>query len=114
MLTFRVCTEHIALVVCVLSGPGGSTFRTFDTSNGNLIAERRLHKPTLGRLFEPVDLGVHMTFVDSNYTNLSPTTDLFVLTDGYTVRRLDSASGRIKWEWSSEDQGYVSQFLRVQ
>ncbi|KLO18736.1 DUF1620-domain-containing protein [Schizopora paradoxa] len=100
-------------VVCVLSGPGGSTFRTFETANGNLIAERRLHKPSFGRLFEPVDLGVHMSFVDSNFTNLSPTTDLFVLTDGYTVRRLDSGSGRIKWEWSAEDQGSLVVYSRI-
>lgn len=95
-------------MVSVLSGPGGSTLRTFDVTNGHLLLEKRLHQPAAGRLFQPVDLGVHIAFANRpNLTTWSTSEDVFVLTDGYTVRRIDSMSGELKWEWSSEDQTYV-------
>lgn len=91
-------------MVVSLSGPGGSTFRAFDTAVGELLAERRLHAPAAGHLFEPVDVGVHLVFADANGTVPSASTDVFVLTNGHTVRRLNTATGRTVWEWTSRDR----------
>ena len=94
-------------MVIVLSGPGGSTFRSFSSSKGELISEVRLHNPLEGKLFDPVDLGVHVAFLDSNDTSPVPNPDVFVLNDGHVVRRIDSTNGKARWEWKAEDQTYV-------
>ncbi|EUC59888.1 endoplasmic reticulum protein, putative, partial [Rhizoctonia solani AG-3 Rhs1AP] len=41
-----------------ISGPGGSYVRLFESFTGNLLWERQLHPPSLGRLLEPANLGV--------------------------------------------------------
>ncbi|KAI5117724.1 hypothetical protein M0805_006209 [Coniferiporia weirii] len=100
-------------VVVALSGPGGATFRTFDAVKGGLLAERRLHNPALGHLFDPSDLGVHITFVEKNDTTLSPTVDVFTLTDGHVLRRLDAPTGRVRWEWAAEDKASSVVYSRI-
>ena len=42
-----------AVVVAAVSGTGGATLRLLDVTTGELLVERRLHKPEAGRLFEP-------------------------------------------------------------
>ncbi|KDQ54694.1 hypothetical protein JAAARDRAFT_182191 [Jaapia argillacea MUCL 33604] len=87
-------------VVTTLSGPGGSTLRTFDVLTGHLILEERLHSPTSGRLTEPADIGVAVAYSRSNEKQK----DLFVLTNGHEVRRVDGSSGELKWAWTAADQ----------
>ncbi|EJD05202.1 DUF1620-domain-containing protein [Fomitiporia mediterranea MF3/22] len=99
--------------VVSLSGPGGSTFRAFDTTTGDLLAERRLHAPEAGHLFEPVDVGVHLVFADANATKPDSSSDVFALTNGYTVRRIDAATGRVKWEWASGDRASAVVYSRI-
>ena len=97
--------------IASLSGPGGSTFRSFDVASGDLLSERRLHSPRNGQLFEPTDIGVHLAFVDGGSTSTKiSSSDVLALTNGRTVRRIDVASGKVKWEWSSEDKSLVLQF----
>jgi ER membrane protein complex subunit 1 len=92
----------VHVVVASLSGPGGSTLRTFDSLAGHLLLEKRLHSPETGRLFEPSDLGVSIAFVPNS-------SQLLVLTNGHTLRSIDGKTGEIKWSWTSEDQRFVDQ-----
>jgi hypothetical protein len=87
-------------VIATLSGPGGSTLRTFNAISGILIIEKRLHAPESGHLSEPHDLGKHVVF--------SPDSEaMFVLRDGHTVSHVHGATGELKWTWSSPDQTYA-------
>ncbi|KAJ1309408.1 hypothetical protein OPQ81_006185 [Rhizoctonia solani] len=62
-----------------ISGPGGSHVRLFESFTGNLLWERQLHLPSLGRLLEPENLGVDVAF----WNELSDI-DAYVLTNGHT------------------------------
>ena len=87
--------------MATLSGPGGSTLRTFDALTGQLLVEKRLHLPEIGLPSEPVFIGKHVIFsLDS--------TDIYVLSNGYTVTNIDSETGDVKWSWSSPDQRFIS------
>lgn len=55
-----------------------------------------------GRLFEPVGLGGAISFLDAGDSG----SDMLVLTNGCTVRRIGNG-GDVKWSWTSEDEGYV-------
>ena len=83
-----------------MSGPGGSTFRSFDALTGELVAERRLHHPGVRLLLETPDVGTGIVFA-SDVSN-----DVYVLTNGHVLRRLDALSGEVKWEWRSVDATY--------
>jgi hypothetical protein len=86
-------------VIATLSGPGGSTLRTFDAISGTLIIEKQLHTPEVGHLSEPHHLGKHVVF--------SPDEEgIYVLSDGHTVSHVHSATGELNWTWSSPDQTY--------
>lgn len=82
---------------------GGATLRTLNVLTGDLIVEKRLHKPELGKLFEPADLGSHIVFP------FASSNDAVVLSEGYVLRGIDVATGQEKWKWAAEDQGYVVQ-----
>ncbi|KAL5498433.1 hypothetical protein ACEPAH_2575 [Sanghuangporus vaninii] len=99
--------------VVSLSGPGGSTFRSFDTVTGDLILERRLHSPQDGQLFEPADIGVHLVFADVDVATAGSSVEVFALSNGYTVRRVDVASGKVTWEWSSGDKASSVVYSRI-
>ncbi|CAE6434911.1 unnamed protein product [Rhizoctonia solani] len=81
-----------------ISGPGGSHVRLFESFTGNLLWERQLHPPSLGRLLEPANLGVDVTF----WHELSDI-DAYVLTNGNTVSRLEGRSGKTVWSWNTDD-----------
>lgn len=85
-------------VVATVSGAGGATLRTFDVSTGHLIAEQRLHKADAGRLLEPDITGLSVAFDSATPANL------YVLTNGHTVRRVNPDTGSTRWGWTASDQ----------
>lgn len=89
------------IVVVTLSGPGGSHLRSYDAATGHLIFDSLLHMPNTGRLFEPPNIGQDVKF------SVDKSSDLFALTNAYTVRRVDGLTGETKWTWRSEDQRFV-------
>ncbi|CAE6440307.1 unnamed protein product, partial [Rhizoctonia solani] len=89
-------THRDALVS--ISGPGGSHIRLFEAFTGSLLWERQLHSPPLGRLLEPANLGVDVTF----WHELSDI-DAYVLTNGNSVSRLEGKSGNTVWNWSIDN-----------
>ena len=91
--------------VATLSGPGGSTFRTFDALTGELLIEKRLHLPEIGLPSEPVFIGKHVVFSPES-------TDIYVLSNGYTVTNINSETGEVNWSWSSPDQRF--HFIHLQ
>ncbi|KAG0701659.1 hypothetical protein DFH29DRAFT_925728 [Suillus ampliporus] len=87
--------------VSSLSGPGGSTLRTYDLESGHLILEKQLHSPVDGRLHEPQNLGISLLHSTDPSLN---STAYFALTNGDSVTRLDE-TGETLWTWNSPDQG---------
>ena len=86
--------------MATLTGPGGSTLRTFDALTGQLLVEKRLHLPELGILSEPIFIGKDIIFSPDS-------TDIYVLSNGYTVTNINRETGNVKWSWSSEDQRFL-------
>ena len=87
--------------VATLSGPGGSTLRTFDALTGQLLIEKRLHLPEFGLPSEPAFIGKHVVF--------SPrSADIYVLSNGRTVTNIDGKTGDVKWSTSSPDKRFIS------
>ncbi|GLB44268.1 putative DUF1620-domain-containing protein [Lyophyllum shimeji] len=84
--------------VATLSGPGGATFRLFDATSGTLYLEKRLHAPETGHLAEPHHLGTHVAFGGAGNE------EIYVLTDGHVVRRLNGKTGEVQWKWAADDQ----------
>ena len=89
-------TTELCIVVAAVSGPGGATLRLLDVHSGDLLTERHLHKPDPGRQSEDEALGMAIAFDQE--------TDLYILSDAHTVRRVDDKTGEVKWEWSALDQ----------
>ena len=91
-------------VVVTLSGPGGAHLRSYDATTGHLIFDSILHRPSTGRVLErePLTIGQDIEF------SVDKTSDLFALTNAYTVRRVDGLTGETKWTWMSEDQRFVT------
>ncbi|KAF7979908.1 hypothetical protein HWV62_40304 [Athelia sp. TMB] len=92
--------------VAALSGPGGSTLRTFDVVSGDLLLEKRMHAPEQGTLYEPESLGTSIAFVPGS-------DNLLVLTSGHTLASVDGKTGETLWKWSSEDQGSLIIYSRI-
>ena len=87
------------IVVATLSGPGGAHFRLFDSTVGHLLLETHLHDPSAGRLQEPESLGVSVAFATEETDQ-----DIYVLTNGHILRRIDRHTGEVKWGWTAPDQ----------
>lgn len=81
-----------------LSGPGGAIFRVFDSVTGALHFEKHFHALELGHKVEPPYLGTHVAFGNGG--------ELYVLTDGHVVQRIDALTGDVQWTWAN--QKYVS------
>ncbi|KAF8809912.1 DUF1620-domain-containing protein [Phlegmacium glaucopus] len=92
--------------VATLSGPGGSTLRTFDALTGQLLVEKRLHLPEIGILSEPAFIGKHVIFSPGS-------TDIYVLSNGYTVTCINGKTGDVKWSWSSPDQSSLVVYSKL-
>ena len=96
------------LVVVTLSGVGGSVLHVFDTLEGTMIHEKRLHHPQNGQLYSQRSLGVDVAFDTLKTTeDGQEVKDLFVLTNGHTVHRIDGTSGDLIWSWTTPEQTYV-------
>jgi hypothetical protein len=102
----RICLflNRVTIGVSSLSGPGGSTFRTYDLETGHLTLEKQLHSPLDGRLHEPQNLGISILRSTHPSANSTP---LFALTNGDSVTRLEHETGETVWTWNSPDQGFV-------
>jgi len=106
----RLCltSPHLSgfsLVVATLSGVGGSVLRVFDPLEGTIIHEKRLHHPQNGQLYNQRSIGVDVAFGTPKTTeDGQEARDLFVLTNGHTVHRIDGTSGDLIWSWAAPEQ----------
>lgn len=83
----------------------------FDSLEGTIIHEKRLHHPQNGQLYNQRSIGVNIAFGAPKTTEVSQEArDLFVLTNGHTVHRIDGTSGDLIWSWTSPEQTYESDF----
>ncbi|KZT68592.1 DUF1620-domain-containing protein [Daedalea quercina L-15889] len=92
-------------IVAAVSGTGGATLRLLDASNGDLLAERRLHKPEFGRLFDPETSGSTIAFDSEG--------DVYVLSNAHVVRRIDGKTAEVKWSWSAPDQTSLVTYSKI-
>ncbi|PFH46226.1 hypothetical protein AMATHDRAFT_70337 [Amanita thiersii Skay4041] len=93
-------------VVTTLSGPGGSTLRSFEALTGHLVSEQRLHDPSKGRPSEPPHFGKSVTYAiqdESSAESRGP----YILTNGCTVSRIDETTGNAIWSWTSPNPSSV-------
>ncbi|KAI0772317.1 DUF1620-domain-containing protein [Trametes elegans] len=106
--------DHVVLfskyndVVATLSGVGGAYLRLFDVTQGDLLLEQRLHSSETGRLFEPTTLGAAVAFGEGEHAS-----DLYVLTNGHTLRNVDRNTGDVRWGWSAPDQTSLVVYSRI-
>ena len=88
--------------------------RVFNPLEGTVIHEKRLHRSENGQLYSQRPLGVDVAFGASKMTEFAPDAkDLFVLTNGHTVYRIDGTSGDLIWSWSALEQTLVDGFRLV-
>ncbi|KAI6098751.1 hypothetical protein F5141DRAFT_1219510 [Pisolithus sp. B1] len=92
----------------LLSGPGGSTLRVYDTSTGHLLLECWLHNPTHPRRHELQHVGI-----TAGRFSVQESTPLFALTNGDTVSRMNNQSGDVVWTRSSLDQGSLVVYFHL-
>ena len=98
-------------VITTLSGVGGSVLRVFDSLEGTIIHEKRLHHSQIGQLYSQRTLGVDVAFGEPRMAGVSHNAkDLFVLTNGHTVNRIDGTRGDLIWSWTAPEQTFVGNF----
>lgn len=103
---------RLHLVVATLSGVGGSVLRVFDSLEGTIIHEKRLHHSQNGQLYSQRSLGVDLAFETQKATEDDQRArDLFVLTNGHTVHRMDGTVGELIWSWTAPEQTCVDDFI---
>jgi hypothetical protein len=78
----------------------------FDSLEGTIIHEKRLHHSQNGQLYSQRTLGVDVTF-GAPRTAGHEAKDLFVLTNGQTVHRIDGTRGDLLWSWTAPEQTSV-------
>ena len=105
----RLALLGFHLVIATLSGVGGSVLRVFDSLEGTIIHEKKLHHPQNGQLYDKRTTGVHVAFGGLK-TDGQEAKDIFVLTNGHTVHRIDGKSGDMVWAWTAPEQTYVCDF----
>lgn len=86
------------MVVAALSGPGGAVLRVFEATTGLLTFEAQLHAPGEALLTQPVTLSNDVAFT------IEDSADMFVLTNGRTVSRVNGFHGARIWRWDSPEQ----------
>ncbi|KAF9241301.1 hypothetical protein BU15DRAFT_87236 [Melanogaster broomeanus] len=105
ILGFRVHDDSISS----LSGPGGSTLRTYDISTGHLLFEKRLHSPVDGKRNEPLNLGI----ASAHFGGHDGDPAMVLLTNADTARRIDTRTGEVVWEWRAPDQGSLVVYSHI-
>lgn len=86
--------------------------RVFNPLEGTVVHEKRLHRSENGQLYSQRSLGVDVAFGASKMAEFVPDAkDLFVLTNGHTVYRIDGTSGDLIWSWSAPEQTLVEGFF---
>ncbi|OCH86588.1 DUF1620-domain-containing protein [Obba rivulosa] len=95
-------------VVAAVSGAGGANLRLFDAISGYLRLEERLHSPEHGRMFNPETLGTSIAFEPKTESG-----DLYILSNGHELRRVDGSTGELKWGWTSPDQASLVVYFKV-
>ena len=90
---------HTALVT--LSGPGGAISRSLDLKTGEIIFEQRLHSISEATIIQP-----QATFDASSQ-------DVYTLSNGHTVSRLDQKTGTPTWSWSGQDQSSLTTYTHL-
>lgn len=83
----------------------------FDSLEGTIIHEKRLHHPQNGQLYSQRSIGVNVAFGAPKTEDSQGARDLFVLTNGHTVHRIDGASGDLIWSWTAPEQTYGDEFV---
>ncbi|KAI0341141.1 DUF1620-domain-containing protein [Trametopsis cervina] len=91
-------------VVATVSGVGGANLRIFDVSSGDLLSEQRLHKAESGRLLEPDVVGLSLAFEAKH---------VYALTNGHTVRQINTQTGETTWGWTAPDQTSLNIYSTV-
>lgn len=80
----------------------------FDSLEGMIIHEKKLHHPQNGQLYSQRTLGVDVAFGASATEDGQEVNDLFALTNGHTVHRIDGTSVDLIWSWTAPEQTYVN------
>ena len=86
--------------------------RVFHSIEGTIIHEKRLHHSQNGQLYSQRTIGIDVAFGASRMAGVShDAKDLFVLTNGHTVYRIDGTRGDILWSWAAPEQTFVDDFV---
>jgi hypothetical protein len=91
-------TPRFAAVVASLSGAGGTTLRAFDALTGDILMENRIHAVDLNRPSDPPMFGASITFSKEG-------NDIFILSNGHQVSRIDGRTGSLRWTWKAQARG---------
>lgn len=91
-LLLRLCIS----VLSTLSGPGGANLKILEATSGHILWELPLHDSSLGRLSEPVDVGIDISYAPN-------AEDVTVLSNSNTVHRVSILEGTTKWVWTAGD-----------
>ena len=84
----------------------------FDSLEGTITHEKRLHHTQNGQLYNQRSIGVNVAFGAPRTTEDGQgARDLFVLTNGHTVHRIDGTSGDLIWSWTAPEQTYGDDFV---
>lgn len=97
-------------VIATLSGAGGSVLHVFDSLEGTIIHEKRLHHSRNGQLHSQKILGVDIAFGASR-TPGHEAKDLFVLANGHAVYRMDGTRGDLLWSWTAPEETSVDNLI---
>ncbi|KAH0834201.1 hypothetical protein J3R83DRAFT_11513 [Lanmaoa asiatica] len=104
IMGFKVHDDNIY----ALSGPAGSTLRVYDASTGDLLHEKRLHNSVESKIHDTPTLGIALTFVRAQGG-----AQAIVLSNGDTVRCVQSSTGETVWQWRSPDQGSLVMYTHI-
>ena len=71
-----------------------------------MVLEHHLHSNSEGLLVDPQQLGKDVAFDQSSQ-------DIFSISNGHTITRLNTTTGEPVWSWTSEDQTSLTIFDRL-
>lgn len=89
---------HVYPLAVIATLSGAVTLRTFNALSGEIIIEKKLHPYETRTFSDDVHIGNDVVFSRSS-------ADMYVLTNGHTVSVINGETGKLKWRWTSPDQG---------